>query len=80
MARLNQFLRRLLDLLDPSRDTLLITSDHGNVEDVSHTQHTRNPVPLVVRGWAAPYFAEARDLTDVTPCIVDALRAEAEDC
>ena len=80
MARLNQFLGRLFDLLDPSRDTLLITSDHGNVEDVSHTQHTRNPVPLVVRGWAAPYFAEARDLTDVTPCIVDALRAEADDC
>jgi len=80
MDRLDQFLGRLLDLLDPARDTLLVTSDHGNVEDPRHTQHTRNPVPLFVRGWAAPYFEDARDLTDVTPCIVDALRAEHDDC
>lgn len=73
MDRLNQFLGRLLDLLDPTQDTLLVTSDHGNVEDTSHTQHTRNPVPLLVHGWAAPYFADAQDLTDVTPGIVAAL-------
>ena len=78
LGRLARFLGRLLDLLDPARDTLLVTSDHGNVEDTSHTQHTRNPVPLVVHGWAAPYFENARDLTDVTPGIVDALRAEHE--
>jgi len=76
LERLSQFLGRLLDLLDPAHDTLLVTSDHGNVEDTSHTQHTRNPVPLFARGWAAPYFAEARTLTDVTPGIVAALRAE----
>jgi 2,3-bisphosphoglycerate-independent phosphoglycerate mutase len=75
LDRLDRFLGRLLDLLDPARDTLLVTSDHGNIEDTSHTQHTRNPVPLFVRGWAAPYFEDARDLTDVTPGIVDALRA-----
>ncbi len=78
LDRLDRFLGHLLDLLDPARDTLLVTSDHGNVEDTSHTQHTRNPVPLFVRGWAAPYFDDARDLTDVTPGIVDALRAECE--
>jgi len=74
MRRLDPFLRRLLDLLDPTQDTLLVTSDHGNLEDTSHTQHTRNPVPLLVHGWAAPYFADAQDLTDVTPGIVAALR------
>ncbi len=79
LDRLNSFLGRLLDLLDPTQDTLLVTSDHGNVEDTSHTQHTRNPVPLFVYGWAAPYFAEARDLTDVTPGIVAALRDDPED-
>ena len=77
--RLNSFLGRLLDLLDPTQDTLLVTSDHGNVEDPRHTQHTRNPVPLFVHGWAAPYFADARDLTDVTPGIVAALRDEPDD-
>jgi 2,3-bisphosphoglycerate-independent phosphoglycerate mutase len=72
---LNQFLDALLDALDPARETLLVTSDHGNLEDMSHTQHTRNPVPLLVHGWAAPHFTEATDLTDVTPGIVAALRS-----
>ncbi|MFB6271295.1 MAG: alkaline phosphatase family protein [Salinibacter sp.] len=78
LQRLNQFLGRLLELMDPARETLLVTSDHGNLEDTTHTQHTRHPVPLFVRGWAAPHFAEAAALTDVTPGIVDALRTDVE--
>jgi len=75
LTDLNQFLSALLDALNPVRETLLITSDHGNLEDMSHTQHTRNPVPLLVYGWAAPHFRQAADLTDVTPGIVEALRS-----
>lgn len=76
VERLDQFLGRLLELVDPAQDTLLVTSDHGNLEDSSHTQHTRNPVPLIAYGWAAPYLADAATLTDVTPGIVEALDAE----
>lgn len=72
---LTSFLDRLLSTLQPSEETLLITSDHGNLENTDHTQHTRNPVPLLVHGWAAPYFDVASDLTDVTPGIVQALRS-----
>lgn len=72
---LDTFLSALLNTLNPARDTLLITSDHGNFENASHTQHTRNPVPLIVYGWAAPFFTDATDLTDVTPGIVQALRS-----
>lgn len=75
LADLNQFLAALMEALDPARDTLLITSDHGNLEDTSHTQHTRNPVPLIVSGWAAPHFARTSDLTDVMPAILKALRS-----
>jgi len=75
LAQLDEFFEGLLHTLNPARDTLLITSDHGNLEDTSHTQHTRNPVPLIVYGWAAPHFTEATDLTDVTPGIVRALRS-----
>lgn len=75
LTRLDQFLGALLSELDPTQEALLLTSDHGNLEDVSHTQHTRNPVPLIVYGWAAPYFADATDLTDVTPALVQALKA-----
>ena len=77
LGRLDRFLGRLLTLLDPAHDTLLLTSDHGNLEDTRHTQHTRNPVPLFVYGWAAPYFTHARSLTDVTPAIATALEATA---
>lgn len=72
---LDRVVGALLERLDPETDTLLVVSDHGNLEDTSHTQHTRNPVPLLVRGWAAPYFAEAADLTDVAPAVVAALRS-----
>jgi hypothetical protein len=78
LDRLGTFLGQLLERVDPAQDTLIVTSDHGNLEDTSHTQHTRHPVPLFVHGWAAPHFADTRDLTDVTPAIVDALRATAE--
>ncbi len=76
LSALDQFFDALLNTLNPSQEALLVTSDHGNLEDTSHTQHTRHPVPLLVYGWAAPYFAGATSLTDVTPGIVEALRAE----
>lgn len=75
LSELDWFLDTLLEQLDPATDTLVLTSDHGNLEDTSHTQHTRNPVPLLVHGWAAPFFADATDLTDVTPAVVKALRS-----
>lgn len=75
LSTLDRFFGALLEELCPSEEALLITSDHGNLEDTSHTQHTRNPVPLLVHGWAAPYFANAKSLADVTPRIMDALQA-----
>lgn len=75
---LDAFLNGLLDALHPSEETLVITSDHGNFEDTSHTQHTRNPVPMIVYGWAAPHFTNATSLTDVTPSIVQALQSANE--
>lgn len=73
LEELDQFFGHLLDLLNPQEDTLLITSDHGNLEDMSHTLHTRHAVPLIVYGWAAPYFQNATNLTDVTPGLTQAL-------
>lgn len=79
LGELDQFFGALLSKLDPTQTTLLITSDHGNIEDTSHTLHTRNPVPLIVYGWAAPYFEGARDLTDITPGIIEALHSTLGD-
>ena len=51
--------------------TLLMTSDHGNVEAMNERGHTRNPVPFIAFG---PREAEIRarvtSLMDVTPTIL----------
>lgn len=58
--------------------TILITSDHGNIEDLGCGTHTANPVPILVLGDHEGLLAAAvrpfRDLTDVTPAIVSFLR------
>jgi phosphopentomutase len=45
-----------------------MTSDHGNVESLAAPAHTRNPVPLLAVGPAAPAFeavASIMELADV---------------
>lgn len=51
-------------------DSIVICSDHGNLEDLSTKSHTRNPVPLAVIGPAAVYFHKAESIMDVTPAII----------
>lgn len=46
-------------------DILVITSDHGNLEDLSVKTHTRNEVPLFVLGEGAESFGEIDSLIDV---------------
>lgn len=40
----------LVDAWDAERGLLIITSDHGNLEEKDHRQHTRNPVPTILLG------------------------------
>lgn len=49
--------------------TLLITSDHGNLEDMSVKGHTRNEVPLLAVGPGADEFGGASSLLDVAPAV-----------
>lgn len=63
LERVDRFLAGVLDALPPSC-TLLLTSDHGNVEDV-RTGHTRNPAMGVAAGEGA------RDLTEDLHTIAD---------
>ena len=55
-------------------DLLVITSDHGNVEDLGTKSHTRNPVPLFVVGEGANSFQAAESLMDVKPLILNHLK------
>lgn len=81
----HDFAEEIRELLDPflttvienisKKDTLVITSDHGNLEDLSTKTHTRNPVPLFVKGNTAP-FRTAKSLMDVTPDILSVLKTD----
>ncbi|MFH1759632.1 MAG: hypothetical protein ABIA63_00895 [bacterium] len=56
LSQLNIFIEEISKGLNPDRDLLIITSDHGNLEDLSIKSHTRNPVPLITIGNGAPNF------------------------
>jgi len=47
-------------------DLIVISSDHGNLEDLSRRGHTRNPVPALLIGRQEERLAFAADLRDLT--------------
>ena len=66
MERTERFLSALTDHLDPANDTLVVSSDHGNLEDLSTRGHTLAAVPALAWGRGADsLIASWRDLTDV---------------
>jgi hypothetical protein len=74
LTELAKFLRTLLEHLDLKRTTLLVTSDHGNIEDLSLRNHTLNKVPTLLWGARAQELAgRINSLADITPAIVDTL-------
>lgn len=67
---LDQFLDAVVKLSRTAGLLLILTSDHGNIEDMGTRGHTRNPVPLIAVGPAADEFkANMSSLVDITPRI-----------
>jgi hypothetical protein len=71
-ARLDGLLGGLIDAAPPEL-TLLLTSDHGNLEDGASRLHSRNPVPLLAAGPAAARFAGLRSILEVAPAVAACL-------
>jgi 2,3-bisphosphoglycerate-independent phosphoglycerate mutase len=70
--RLEVFCRVVIE--EKADDVLfLVTSDHGNFEDLSVKTHTFNPVPLAAVGNGALEFAAVGDLTGIAPALERAL-------
>jgi 2,3-bisphosphoglycerate-independent phosphoglycerate mutase len=72
LEQFDEVLGGLLAIWDDKSGLILITSDHGNLEDLSTGHHTRNPVPGLLIGdfQLRRAFAKGlRDLTGVTPAI-----------
>lgn len=63
----------LLESWDDDAGLILITSDHGNLEDLATRRHTDNAVPAIVIGSKAlreQFTQKLSDLSDVTPAIL----------
>jgi hypothetical protein len=81
----DQVLGNLIEAWDHENGLILMTSDHGNMEDLSTRRHTRNDVPLLLIGatelrqaFISKLFQsrgprQSLDLTDIAPAILDTL-------
>ena len=58
-----------------SEDVLVITSDHGNLEDLSLKTHTRNEIPLFVMGEGINHFNEVESLVGVKDGIMGIVKS-----
>ncbi|CAD6491560.1 MAG: 2,3-bisphosphoglycerate-independent phosphoglycerate mutase [Candidatus Argoarchaeum ethanivorans] len=75
---------RLMDAINMTSSTMIITADHGNAEQMiessgkPHTAHTCNPVPLTLVS-GKKYRLHTGILADVAPTILDLLNIEKPD-
>lgn len=66
IENLEQFIAGITSRLNPAEDLLLISSDHGNLENLDTKTHTHNPVPLIAFGKYADLFhSQCKTLTDI---------------
>ncbi len=73
LGTLDAFLRGVVEGR-PEETLLVVTSDHGNIEDLGTRGHTFNQVPLIALGPRAEEIrAGAKSLTDVMPRVLRAL-------
>jgi 2,3-bisphosphoglycerate-independent phosphoglycerate mutase len=85
LERFDEFLGGVLATLDRTRTLVVMTSDHGNLEDLTTRTHTRNPVPLVLSGKGHRtvaarihhYGGRAPDLTHVLPALMEVFEDDA---
>jgi hypothetical protein len=74
LQNLARMIRRLVGQMDLQKTTVILTSDHGNIEDLSTKSHSLNSVPTII--WGAHQKRMATSITslaDITPAIVSSL-------
>src|SRR3990172_1595019 len=75
LEQLDLLLDGVLGASDPDELLVVMTSDHGNVEDLTTRTHTRNPVPTMLWGTGREAVAgEIRTLADIAPALLRYLR------
>ncbi len=72
LEKIDGLLSGVLENFDKKSMMLILTSDHGNIEDLSTKSHTRNPVPLIFVGEnnRSNNLKLVKGLTQVAPAIL----------
>lgn len=74
----DRFLAGLLVAADLEQTLIIVSSDHGNVEDCTHGKHTENPaLTLLVGAEHRAWGERVRALTDFAPLIKEFLNFSA---
>ncbi|MFN3135237.1 MAG: alkaline phosphatase family protein [Candidatus Kryptonium sp.] len=69
--RIERFLDSLLTNTNLDEHLIILTSDHGNIEDLSIKTHTLNKVPTIIWGKGKEKVAMSiKSLLDITPAII----------
>lgn len=66
-------LQGLIDAWSDRQDLIVITSDHGNLEDLDRRGHTLNPVPALLIGprpLRRQFSKGVHDLSDIAPSVL----------
>ena len=69
----DQVLGGLLETWDDHEGLILISSDHGNLEDLSTRHHTLNPVPALIigaDGLRKEFSSNLKSIADISPAIL----------
>jgi phosphopentomutase len=78
LQNLAAMIRRVIANIDLTSTTMILTSDHGNIEDLSTRSHTLNSVPTIIWGAGSQQVANRiSSLADITPAIVSLLTRDA---
>lgn len=76
---LDAFLGGLLKHVDLQEDVVIITSDHGNIEDLSVKTHTFNRVPTILIGEKTKNITvKIESLTDIMPAVLELFDLEGK--
>lgn len=77
IKKVDQFMKALVQDVDLNETTILLTSDHGNIEDLSVKTHTRNRAMTLIWGPCKEFLHEKlQTLMDVTPGLIRCLNGE----
>lgn len=70
-TEVDEFLFTLLTEINSKKMTMIICSDHGNLEDLSKKTHTRNPALTITAGKSAKEISESvNDISQVKNAII----------